>query len=187
MSAYWIAIYKDLNNFKDLKKYAEKATPAIKKFKGKILVRGGKAETIEGNPSPRTVIIKFSNMQEALNCYNSDEYQEAFTEFKKYVGLIGMHGQQLAMMSEPVDNVWHQFILFTQQYHDFCDDFLGGYLHHVPKTSHTPLDKQNKRTLTSLYKQTFGDPSSLWDIKADCSSCNNGCSSSGMCSGGGDD
>tara|TARA_B100000965_G_scaffold327463_1_gene290292 strand:- start:686 stop:973 length:288 start_codon:yes stop_codon:yes gene_type:complete len=77
MSAYWIAIYKDLNNLKDLKKYAEKATPAIKKFKGKILVRGGIVKTIEGSPSPRTVIIKFSNMQEALNCYNSDEYQEA--------------------------------------------------------------------------------------------------------------
>ena len=72
MKAYWIAIYKDLNNIENLKGYAEKAGPAIKKYNGKILVRGGKAETIEGNPSPRTVIIKFSNMQEALNCYNSD-------------------------------------------------------------------------------------------------------------------
>jgi len=77
MSAYWIAIYKDLNNLEDLKRYAEKATPSIKKFNGKILVRGGTTETVEGSPSPRTVIIKFPNMQEALDCYNSIEYQEA--------------------------------------------------------------------------------------------------------------
>ena len=50
MKAYWIAIYKDLNNVEDLKRYAEKATPAIKKFNGKILVRGGKTKTVEGIP-----------------------------------------------------------------------------------------------------------------------------------------
>ena len=77
MKAYWIAIYKDLNNVEDLKRYAEKATPAIKKFNGKILVRGGKTKTVEGIPSPRTVIIEFPSMQEALNCYNSTDYQEA--------------------------------------------------------------------------------------------------------------
>tara|TARA_Y100000590_G_C15565128_1_gene956326 strand:+ start:68 stop:355 length:288 start_codon:yes stop_codon:yes gene_type:complete len=77
MSAYWIAIYKDLNNFKNLESYSNKATSAISKYNGKILVRGGKTETVEGNPSPRTVIIKFPTMQEALNCYHSNEYQEA--------------------------------------------------------------------------------------------------------------
>tara|TARA_Y100001970_G_scaffold3612_1_gene4150 strand:- start:4681 stop:4968 length:288 start_codon:yes stop_codon:yes gene_type:complete len=77
MSAYWIAIYKNLNNPENLKAYAEKATPAIKKHNGKILVRGGIAETIEGESSPRTVIIEFPNFEEALKCYNSKEYQDA--------------------------------------------------------------------------------------------------------------
>ena len=82
MKAYWIAIYKDLNNVDNLKSYAEKATPAIKKYNGKILVRGGRAETVEGTPSPRTVIIEFPSMQDAINCYHSKEYQDA----KKIVG-----------------------------------------------------------------------------------------------------
>jgi|TARA_B110000438_G_scaffold271882_1_gene290146 uncharacterized protein (DUF1330 family) len=77
MKGYWIAVYKDLNNFENIKKYAEKASPAIKKHNGKILVRGGKVQTIEGSPSPRTVLIEFQSMEEALKCYNSDEYQEA--------------------------------------------------------------------------------------------------------------
>jgi uncharacterized protein (DUF1330 family) len=29
---YWIAIYKDLKNPENIKKYAEKASPAIKKY-----------------------------------------------------------------------------------------------------------------------------------------------------------
>ena len=45
MKAYWMAVYKDLKNVKKLKEYAEKATPAIKKYNGKILVRGGRTET----------------------------------------------------------------------------------------------------------------------------------------------
>ena len=74
---YWIAVYKDLKNPNNIKKYAEKASPAIKKYGGKILARGGRVETIEGAPSPRTVLIEFSNMKDALNCYKSNEYQEA--------------------------------------------------------------------------------------------------------------
>ena len=77
MKAYWIAIYKNLNDLERLKKYAEKASPAIKKYNGKIIVRGGKAETLEGNPSPRTVIIEFINVNDALKCYHSSEYQAA--------------------------------------------------------------------------------------------------------------
>ena len=77
MKAYWVAIYKDLDNLKNLKEYAEKATAAIKKYNGKILARGGKTKTFEGLSSPRTIIIEFSNMTEALKCYKSKEYQSA--------------------------------------------------------------------------------------------------------------
>tara|TARA_B100002051_G_scaffold217945_1_gene210913 strand:+ start:205 stop:492 length:288 start_codon:yes stop_codon:yes gene_type:complete len=77
MKAYWIAVYKNLNNVENLKDYAEKAGPAIKKYNGKILVRGGKVETVEGDSSPRTVLIEFSNINEALKCYHSKEYQDA--------------------------------------------------------------------------------------------------------------
>ena len=46
MKAYWIAIYKDIKNYDNIKKYAEKASPAIKKYNGIILARGGKVETM---------------------------------------------------------------------------------------------------------------------------------------------
>jgi len=92
MKGYWIAVYKDLTNMENIKKYAERATPAIKKHNGKILARGGKIETIEGTPSPRTVLIEFPSMEEELKCYNSDEYQEAMKigkgEFNRHIQIV---------------------------------------------------------------------------------------------------
>jgi len=92
MKGYWIAVYKDLENSENIEKYADKASPAIKKYNGKILARGGRVETIEGTPSPRTVLIEFSSIQDALNCYHSEEYQEAMLigkgEFNRHIQIV---------------------------------------------------------------------------------------------------
>ena len=73
----WIAVYEKIENMETLKKYAVKATTAIGKYSGKFIVRGGKNITLEGNQSPRTVIVEFSSFSDAEKCYNSDEYKEA--------------------------------------------------------------------------------------------------------------
>ena len=73
----WIAVYEKIENMEGLKKYAVKATVAINKCSGKFLVRGGKSIALEGNHSPRTVIVEFPNLAEAERCYNSGEYKEA--------------------------------------------------------------------------------------------------------------
>ena len=73
----WIAVYEKIENMEILKKYAIKATVAIGKYSGKFIVRGGKNITLEGNQSPRTVIVEFPTFSDAKKCYNSDEYQEA--------------------------------------------------------------------------------------------------------------
>ena len=92
MSAYWIAIYKRIDDSSSLKVYAEKATVAIKKFNGKILIRGGKTDTLEGLTSPRPVLIEFPTMKDALECYNSVEYKNAKkaanTKFDRHLQIV---------------------------------------------------------------------------------------------------
>ena len=78
----WIAVYEKIENMETLKKYAVKATSAIGKHSGKFIVRGGKNITLEGNQSPRTVIVEFPTFADAEKCYNSDEYQEAHNILK---------------------------------------------------------------------------------------------------------
>tara|TARA_Y100000590_G_scaffold151122_1_gene173665 strand:- start:1669 stop:1845 length:177 start_codon:yes stop_codon:yes gene_type:complete len=55
-------------------------------------VRGGKTKTVEGVHSPRTVIIEFSTIEEAIKCYNSEEYQSAKKlvegKFNRHIQLV---------------------------------------------------------------------------------------------------
>lgn len=40
--------------------------------------------------------------------------------------------QFVAMPSKAVDALWHEFILHTRAYQDWCDIALGRFLHHTP-------------------------------------------------------
>ncbi len=107
---------------------------------------------------------------------SAEEYQEAFREFKKFATLRALYGEGQGMASKKVDEVWHQFILFTRQYHAFCREFLGDYFHYNPKTSHTPLSKGAKSNLFSRYKAVFGDMPDVWDKgRLECGDCCEGC------------
>ena len=85
MKAYWVCVYEKIENAEKLKEYAVKAKPAIEKFSGKFLVRGGKNRTNDGIESPRTVVVEFPNYNNAVECYDSAEYQEAHDILKGHV------------------------------------------------------------------------------------------------------
>ena len=76
---YWLATYKKIESNDNLGNYAAKATETIKSYGGKPLVRGGKYRCLEGSDFPRTVILEFPNYEAAEKCYNSKEYQEAWS------------------------------------------------------------------------------------------------------------
>ena len=81
MKAYWVVrgniLYKE-----EYSKYIDLAGPIIDKHNGKFLVRGGQQIEVEGEGFDRTVLIEFNSFDEALFCYNSDEYQEALIYVK---------------------------------------------------------------------------------------------------------
>ena len=77
--AYWIAKYRKINNKDALAAYADKAKLIIESFGGKALVRGGKYLTFEGEDFIRTVIWEFENIDIAIKCHNSKDYQAAWS------------------------------------------------------------------------------------------------------------
>jgi uncharacterized protein (DUF1330 family) len=77
--AYWIAKYRKINNKDALATYAGKAKLIIESFGGKALVRGGKYLTFEGEDFIRTVIWEFENIDIAVECHNSKDYQAAWS------------------------------------------------------------------------------------------------------------
>lgn len=44
-----------------------------------------------------------------------------------------------------IDEMWHEFILVTEYYVDFCEKYYGTYLHHPPAM---PRFAANRKTLT---------------------------------------
>ena len=85
MKAYWVCIYEKIDNTEKLKEYAVKAKPAIEKFSGKFLARGGKNRTNDGVESPRIIVVEFPDYNTAINCYDSEEYQVAHNILKDHV------------------------------------------------------------------------------------------------------
>ncbi len=41
-------------------------------------------------------------------------------------------GAFVSMLSKAVDDLWHEFILFTKHYNYFCKGAFGEFLHHTP-------------------------------------------------------
>jgi uncharacterized protein (DUF1330 family) len=63
----------------EYKKYAELAGPAVAKYGGEFLARGGDYAVMEGPDWPRNVIIRFQDMATAKAFYTGPEYQEALS------------------------------------------------------------------------------------------------------------
>mgnify|MGYP002733080460 CR=1 FL=1 len=73
---YWIARVdvRDAERYKD---YISTAKPAFERFGAKFVVRGGDVTSLEGQARARNVVIEFPSVQDAVDCYNSPEYQAA--------------------------------------------------------------------------------------------------------------
>ena len=91
MKAYWV-VRGHILNPEEYGKYINLAGPVVKKYQGTFLSRGGRQEEKEGSGYERTVLIEFNSFEEALFCYNSDEYQEAMKigngEFNRHIQII---------------------------------------------------------------------------------------------------
>jgi uncharacterized protein (DUF1330 family) len=73
---YWIA-HVSIKNPETYPDYVAAAKPAFERFGAKFLARGGDYTAMEGDLGERHVVIEFASKQQAIDCYNSPEYQAA--------------------------------------------------------------------------------------------------------------
>jgi hypothetical protein len=61
------------------------------------------------------------------------EAEDLFLEVKRYLVLDRLYPEsKWQMYSRRIDEVWHQFVLFTREYTLFCERYFGMMLHHSP-------------------------------------------------------
>lgn len=75
--AVYAIVQVDVTDPEAYGEYAKLAAPAVEKYGGEFLARGGEVEVMEGTSRARCVIIKFKDMETANTFYNGPEYQEA--------------------------------------------------------------------------------------------------------------
>ena len=83
-------------------------------------------------------------------------------ELKRYFHLVLLGFKPLAMMGPQIDAAWHQLILFTPQYHQFCASVFGFYLHHTPNTVATPVPWAALSNFAVGYTATYGKVPDIW-------------------------
>lgn len=105
------------------------------------------------------------------------EATERFEETKKFLYLCATNKDVNYAPSLEVDEMWHEFILNTKSYFDFCEK-AGGYLHHIP--SDKSEIESYKRTLRDM-KLLYGQLNSRFWLENNASAghCGHSCSSCG--------
>jgi hypothetical protein len=57
----------------------------------------------------------------------------------------------VAMPSQVVDDLWHEFILYTRAYEEFCEKAFGGFFHHTPPMALKPAQSRSNSGLRRVW------------------------------------
>jgi len=111
--------------------------------------------------------------------------QKLFVAMLQFLYICGVERRGRNFSPSPmVDEAWHNFILFTKDYDDFCRIYFGQFIHHRPFTDEYRGSGKSDETLEVLV-QHFGQLSSFWVKNApeDCSQCapDRDCNGGGNC------
>jgi hypothetical protein len=83
-----------------------------------------------------------------LNQDQADEIIEGLRTYFQICNLTRNESEEIAMPSRAVDSAWHEFILHTELYAQFCEQAFGRFLHHRPAEG---MESQTEAQLAMTY------------------------------------
>jgi hypothetical protein len=98
------------------------------------------------------------------------EAEQLFADVRRWLWLASRNREVGLVITEPLemmDEMWHEFILFTRDYTGFCER-LGGYLHHQPATptqkraDPAALEIQLRAQVTRVFHELGADVAVRW-------------------------
>ena len=110
-------------------------------------------------------LIKKLKEKYPFNVMSDKEIVFCIDEFKKFIAvmIIGKKKKQgVAMTSNVIDKIWHQFILFTIEYEVFSKMLNGKFIHHTPNTEVFSFGPDTVMFFYSTYKEYFGELHPIW-------------------------
>ncbi|MFF2879028.1 glycine-rich domain-containing protein [Gottfriedia sp. NPDC057991] len=95
--------------------------------------------------------------------WSNAKYTFIEKELKRFF-LMAAIFENVPMYSQEVDKIWHEMILFTKSYQNFCQSFCGEMIHHEPnihKDDLTITDVADARAVYNLFYKTLFETTSV--------------------------
>ncbi|MDQ0229328.1 hypothetical protein [Metabacillus malikii] len=108
--------------------------------------------------------VKKRFLQEDSN-RTEDEFEWLLFELKRYFILTKVL-KSTPMFSGDVDEIWHEMILFTNDYEKFSQNYYGKMLHHYPNTDPVPAP-QERAFFDWVFSQFFSITEFTWNAWGD--------------------
>src|SRR5260370_14270763 len=125
-------------------------------------------------PKPASEILAYENdrlVKRFARDYGATLYESrrCFKALKEFLIVCAVK-PAYKVTSDPVDRMWHSFLLFTRDYQQFCEQNLGMFINHEPFENAAPQAYLETRSFVEDYFGYIDEQ--LWsvDAKADCSS-----------------
>lgn len=94
------------------------------------------------------MLEKYPRMSEA-------EFNWKFYELKRYFMMTAIM-KSVPMYSDSVDDIWHEMLMFTREYQQFGEKFIGSPIHHSPHSSTATSPNPGERAWFEwIYSQLF--------------------------------
>lgn len=109
----------------------------------------------------------FASKVARKHAWNKHYAQRVIKEYKKFV-YLGVAADFSVTPSKNIDKVWHEHLLFTKAYRDFCTHILQQDFDHHPElvqdTQQTGIFNAQYLDTLALYEREFGitPPEDIW-------------------------
>jgi hypothetical protein len=100
---------------------------------------------------PKGLLDRLAKRQPGLDLSQRTLVSRGLRQF--FLAYLNSGRQFVSMPSQVVDDLWHEFILYTKAYEAFCKQAFGQFLHHTPAVVLSP-DKHNNEGLRRVWWHT---------------------------------
>ncbi|MCG7400252.1 glycine-rich domain-containing protein [Caballeronia zhejiangensis] len=113
----------------------------------------------------RPVIARFCESQQET----PERAERIADELRHFLVLCARSKDEGYAIRDPIDEMWHTFLIFTKDYFTFCSNLGKRYIHHEPVGDRSDPDAGKTRLesyqrLLADYERTFGypPPADIW-------------------------
>ena len=114
---------------------------------------------IREEPLPAGLLEKLAKRRPELKLKDRALVAHALRQF--FLVYLRANGRYVSMPSQAVDDLWHEFILYTKAYRDYCNRAFGRFFDHTPAVVLAADKRSNaglRRTWWFACKEEHIDP-----------------------------